>query len=88
MLPSYPANLRDNRIEWTADCPPALDPERPLRVQVALLEPIAPVGTESGKRMAAAMERLSAAGGLKSIKDGMEWEREQRADREQPGRES
>jgi hypothetical protein len=37
--------------------------------------------------MAAALEQLAALGGLSAIADPLEWEREQREDRELPGRE-
>ncbi len=79
---TYPAVLRDNRLEWGADGPPPVPPTG-VRVHVTLLDQ--PVSTSNGPAMAAALEALAASGGP-SIADPAEWEREVRADRPLPGR--
>jgi hypothetical protein len=84
MLPTYPAYLRDNRLEWTGESPPATD--RPIPVHVTLLAPNA-TPIEQGRRMAEALEKL-ATSALAQIEDPQAWEREQREERELPGRES
>lgn len=87
MLPTYPAYLREDHVQWIAEVPPVLSTEHPVRVHVTLLDPVSSNGTDRGKRMAAALEKLAAVGGL-SIADPLAWEREQREDRQLPGRES
>ncbi|HET6575813.1 MAG TPA: hypothetical protein VFG68_19585 [Fimbriiglobus sp.] len=88
MLPTYPAVIRDGRIEWTGEAPVGLPPDTAVPCYITLFVP-APVMSreERGKRMAAALERLAARGGVASIPDPLAWEREQREDRPLPGRE-
>jgi hypothetical protein len=83
MLPTYTAVLRDNRLEWNGEIPPGLTPEKPVGVLVTLLDPLAPLSR--GERMAAALEKL-AGSALAQIADPVDWQREQRLDRELPGR--
>lgn len=82
MLLTYPAVLRDNRLEWGEDGPPPLPPKG-VRVFVTLLEQ--PAGGSNGPAMVAALEALAAGGGP-GIADPAAWEREVRADRPLPGR--
>ena len=82
MLLTYPAVLRDNRLEWGADGPPPVPPTG-VRVHVTLLDQ--PVPKSNGPAMAAALEALAAGGGP-SIPDPVEWERDVRTDRPLPGR--
>ena len=56
-----------------------------MRVHITLLDP-PPVAGNRGERMAAALERLAAGSGVAGITDPMEWEREQREERDLPGR--
>ena len=83
MLPTYPAILRDGRLEWESD-PPPVPVDTPVRVQVTFLD--VPSQGPSGQRAAEALERLAAAGGLQSYGDPLEWQREVRTDRPLPGR--
>jgi hypothetical protein len=84
MLPTYPALLSGDRIVWSADAPPGLSAAS-VPVHVTLLaQPSA--SAENRKRMVAALEELATRGGLASIPDPLAWEREQRTDRELPGR--
>jgi hypothetical protein len=85
MLPTYPAVIRDGRIEWTGDTPRDLPAGRPVRVYITLLDRPEPDG--SGEALAAALQRIADAGGLPSIPDPVGWQREQREDRPLPGRE-
>lgn len=87
MLPTYPATLRQNRIEWTGETPPGLSTDTPIPVHVTLLAPTPPADPNRGQRMAAALEKL-AASALAQITDPLAWEREQREERSLPGRES
>ena len=82
MLPTYPAVLRDDRLEWANGRPPQL-PAAGVRVHVTLLDP--PPVVDRGPAMAEALAALAAAGGP-SIADPEAWEREARSDRPLPGR--
>lgn len=84
MLPTYPAVLSGDRIVWSGDAPPGLAVTG-VPVHITLLTPPSPAA-DRGRRMAAALEEVAARGGLASITDPLAWEREQRIDRELPGR--
>jgi hypothetical protein len=86
MLPTYPAVLTNGRIEWSGEVPAGLGPR--TRVRVTLLDPPQGTASDQGKCMAAALEVISARGGIATITDPLAWEREQRKDRELSGRES
>ena len=88
MLPTYPAVLRDNQLEWTGDTPGSLTQHQAVRVHVTLLDAVAgpEKAASQGARMAAALEKLAAMEGLKGIEDPATWEREIRADRPLPDR--
>jgi hypothetical protein len=64
---------------------------RSLGIRVkAEMEPVAPAELPNDKRQRAleALSRIAARGGLAGIADPSTWQREQRADRTLPGRES
>ena len=85
MLLTYPATLRDGKLEWGADGPPPLSAVAvPVHVTILAATPSA---RGSGAAVAAAMEAFAAAGGPSGFDDPVEWQREQRIDRELPGRE-
>lgn len=83
MLPTYPAVLSGDRLIWSGDSPPGSTAGVP--VHVTLLAPPVP-SSDRGKRRAAALEAIAARGGLADIADPLAWEREQRVERELPGR--
>jgi len=64
--------------------PGELESQGALTVFVTILNQ--PVVETSGRRMAEALERLALDGGVPSITDPVQWQREQREDREVPGR--
>lgn len=84
MHPTYRGTLRGDRIEWEDDVPGELRGQGELTVFVTILNQ--PVVETSGRRMAEALERLALRGGVPSITDPVQWQREQREDREVPGR--
>lgn len=88
MTHTYPAVLRDGRIEWTGDPPPGLPAGTPVPVQITLALPAeAPeAAADRRARRAAELEAYVASGGLRSIPDPVAWQREQRTDRPLPGR--
>lgn len=85
MLPTYPAILRDGKLEWGADGPPLTLSDAPVAVHVTLLA-VPPRPPGSGAAMLAALEAAAAAGAADVFGDPVEWQRDQRIDRELPGR--
>jgi len=64
---------------------------RSLTIRVkAEMEPVVPDAAASDKRQRAlaALQRIAARGGIAGITNAAAWQREQRADRTLPGRES
>src|SRR5262245_30790967 len=88
MLPTYPAILRSNQVEWVADGPGPIPPGQAVRVYVTLLDPPVVESTPGqGQRMAAALEKLAAGPASDQLSDPLGWERETRQDRPLPNRE-
>lgn len=84
MLKTYKAVLRANRLEWSEGIPERLAEDRPVKVTVTILEGDA----GQGERMAEALEALAHLDAGSAIPDPAAWEREQRPDRDLPGRNS
>lgn len=84
MVKTYKAVLRANRLEWSEEIPERLTDERPVKVSVTILESDA----GQGQQMAEALEGLARSDVGSSIPDPAAWEREQRDDRNVPGRDS
>jgi len=82
VLPTYPAILRADSLEWVDDPPPL--PAGAVLVHVTLLASPAPAA--DGPAMAAALAALAALGGPSGFGDPGEWQREARAERPLPGR--
>lgn len=85
MLPTYPAILRDGKLDWGDLGPPPLPPGA-VPVHVTLL--VRPAPATGDPAMAAALEALAATGGPSEFEDPVEWERETRAERPLPGRDA
>jgi hypothetical protein len=85
MLPTYPAILRDGRLEWGSEGGPPVSPNQPIPVHVTVLAS-EPHPAINGDAMAAALEAIAAAGSPASVEDPVEWQRDSRADRLLPGR--
>ena len=82
---SYKGVLHGNRIEWANDAGPKSD--LPISVEVTVVDSQNSVDqSERGRKMASVLERLAAAGAFDTIADPLAWQREQRTDRELPGR--
>lgn len=88
MTHTYPAVLRDGRIEWTGDPPPGLSAGVPVPCQVTLESaPAALSDAERGRRMAAILQQIADRGtAYADVTDPVAWQREQRRDRPLPGR--
>ena len=89
MLNTYKARLKGDHIEWAESPPPALNGGT-TDVLVTVLgshEADTADKAELRRRRVAALERIAARGGIKSIPDPVSWQREMREDRPLPGRE-
>jgi len=82
----YKAIVRGDRIEWEDDVPEQIRTQQALTVLVTVVDQPAAADDTRGPRMAEALERLAASGGVSSITDPSQWQREQRQDRDLPGR--
>jgi hypothetical protein len=82
----YKAILRGDRIEWEDDVPEQIRSQSALTVLVTVVDQPAATDEKRGSRMAEVLERLAASGGVSSITDPLQWQREQRQDRDLPGR--
>lgn len=86
MHPTYKATLRRDRIDWEDDVPEHIRSQAVLTVFVTILNQSGLAEETSGPPMAEALERLALKGGVSSITDPAQWQREQREDRNVPGR--
>lgn len=80
------AILRGDRIEWDDDVPEQIRTQAALTVFVTIPDQPVAADDSRGLRMAEALERLAANGGVGSITDPVQWQRERRQDRDLPGR--
>jgi len=86
MQSTYKATLRGDRIEWGEDVPDQIRGHAGLTVFVTIPNQPGIAEDTRGPRMAEALRRLALSGGVPSIADPSKWQREQREDRELPGR--
>lgn len=88
MRQTYKAILRGNQLEWSGDAPGNLEEEQPVEVHVTIpQEAIASSSVAArGQKMADALEKLASIKGLSDVTDPSTWQREERQDRELPGR--
>lgn len=85
MSRTYDAVLQGNCLQWTGTSPP--DPS-PVEVKVIVPDPEDAISPEERKRRAvAALQEIAARGGIRSIPDPVEWQREMRTERPIAGRE-
>jgi hypothetical protein len=88
MFNTYKATLIGEKIEWQGEIPQLLDSEQPVDVFVTILKENVAQKKSQGEKMAEALEKLAAIQALSDISNPEEWQREQRQDRELPGREA
>jgi hypothetical protein len=82
----YKAIVRGDRIEWEDDVPEQIRAQQALTVLVTVVDQPSAADDTRGPRLAEVLERLAASGGVASITDPLQWQREQRQDRDLPGR--
>ena len=86
MLRTYKAILHGDQVEWLEQPP---EQSRPVQVHITVLEePTAQPTRERGRAMAAALAALAQRGTFAEVTDPVAWQRELRADRVLPDRES
>jgi hypothetical protein len=86
MLRTYKAILRDNQVEWLEQPPEKSDA---VQVYITVLEESAPEFLpKRGRMMAEALAKLARRGTFAEISDPVAWQRELRAERVLPDRES
>lgn len=83
MWPTYPAILKDGKLDWGEQGPPPLPPGE-VAVQITILG--AEVPPARGSAMAAALEAIAEAGGPGGFGDPETWQSETRRERVLPGR--
>ena len=91
MPTTYRATLRGNQLEWSNGRPQTLPEERPIPVQVTILQEkllARASDSDSGQRMANALEKIARLSTFPQDVDPLDWEREQRQDRPLPDREA
>ena len=88
MLQTYKAILKGDRLEWSGDAPEQVSAEQGIEVYVIILRDagVASEPTSDGKAMAEALAKIAASGSLSEFPGPANWQREQRRDRELPGR--
>ena len=88
MTQTYPAVVRDGRIEWVGVPPAGLPDGTAVRVEVVLPAPPAADEAERRQQMVAILQRIADRGtAFVEITDPVAWQREIRRDRPEPGRE-
>jgi len=80
----YKAIVRGDRIEWEDDVPEQIRAQQALTVLVTVVDQPSAADDTRGPRMAEVLQRLAASGGVTSITDPSQWQREQRQDHEPP----
>ena len=86
MLPTYRAVLRGDHLEWEDEVPEQTANQQRLDVFVTIVSDSLSEGESRGRRMARALEGLAQKGGLSTIADASDWQRDQREERPLPGR--
>lgn len=87
MEDKYRATINGDKITWDDDVPSAI--RNGGRVQVIITVANRPItqSKANGQRAVAALQAIADRGGIESIPDPVEWQREIRKDRPLPGRE-
>ncbi len=86
MLRTYKAILHDNQVEWLEQPP---EKSGAVQVYITVLEEPAPeLLSKRGRLMAEALVELARRGTFAAITDPVAWQRELRAERALPDRES
>lgn len=80
MLETYKATLHGNRIEWKGEMP-KVSSNITTEVFVTILDNESVNTRQNGKKMAEILSEIADLGGISSIDNASDWQREQRQDR-------
>lgn len=86
MLEKYRATIHGNTIEWDGEGPKNLIGDDSIKVDITIVSSTPKTKKPNGKKMAAILQRMADRGGVTSIENAVEWQREIRKDRKLPGR--
>ncbi len=86
MLEKYRATICGDKIEWDGESPKILTNTASIKVDVTVVSSKPKLKKPNGKKMAEALAKIAARGGITSIKDPDKWLRDTRKDRPLPGR--
>ncbi len=86
MLEKYRATIHGDTIEWEGEIPKDLSKNTSIKVDITIVSPKQKLKKPNGKKMAEALAKIAARGGIRAIKDPVKWQREIRKDRPLPGR--
>lgn len=87
MSEKYRATIHGNTIEWEGAEPSELLQNSEITVEVSVVaKPQSKRQRPDSRKAIAALERIAAHGGVESIADPVNWQREIRKDRPLPGR--
>lgn len=86
MLEKYRATIHGNTIEWDGEMPKNLSGDASIKVDVTIVSSTPKPKKPNGKKMAAILQRMADRGGVASIENAVDWQREIRKDRKLPGR--
>lgn len=86
MLPTYRAVLRGGQLEWTDEVPEETVNQPHLDVFVTIIGKPPNCDKQRGSRMASALESIAQKGGVSTITEASEWQRDLREERPLPGR--
>lgn len=87
MLETYRGTLHGDKIVWEADAPEISEKKNSVAVYVTIINEVSAANSSNGKKMAKVLEKLAANGGISSIENAGQWQREQRQERDLVGRE-
>ncbi|CAN5248412.1 hypothetical protein BH20ACI1_BH20ACI1_11580 [soil metagenome] len=87
MLETYRGTLHGDKIKWEADAPKISEKKNSVAVFVTIIDEVSVTNSPNGEKMAKVLGKLAAKGGISSIENATEWQREQRQERDLVGRE-
>ena len=75
MTEKYRATIQGGRIEWSGETPSEANSDSLLTVDVTVLKAERGIHKPDGNRMADALAKIAARGGVRSIPDPVKWQR-------------
>ncbi len=85
MLETYKATIHGDKVEWKDDSPQVLRTKKSVEVIITIVD--RENLPANGRKMAEILSKIAKKGGIKTIENPSEWQREQRHERILTGRE-